>query len=86
LVDDIMVIKSDEEIAAIRRPRLLQDRAMRATFEAIGRACATSRSPRSRNIALAAHGANMAPDGRGPSAVGQAVMIQPRHLQNRRRP
>src|SRR5438093_3999785 len=35
LVDDIMVIKSDEEIAAIRATALLQDRAMRATFEAI---------------------------------------------------
>ena len=35
LVDQIMVIKSDEEIALIRATAHLQDRAMRAAFDAI---------------------------------------------------
>jgi Xaa-Pro aminopeptidase len=83
LVDQIMVIKSDEEIAAIRATALLQDRAMRAAFDAI--------KPGMRDIevtAVAEHFTRIAGAEYGllmgaSSPVGEPVMIQPRHLQNR---
>ena len=83
LVDNIMVIKSDEEIALIRATAALQDRAMQAAFAAI--------KPGMRDIevtAVAEHytrvnGAEYGLLMGASSAVGQAVMIQPRHLQNR---
>jgi Xaa-Pro aminopeptidase len=83
LIDQIMVIKSDEEIALIRATAALQDRAMRAAFDAI--------KPGMRDIevtAVAEHYTRVAGAEYGllmgaSSPVGQAVMIQPRHLQNR---
>ena len=83
LVDAIMVIKSDEEITAIRATALLQDRAMRAAFEAI--------RPGIRDIEITAVAEYCTRVGGGEygllmgasSPIGQAVMIQPRHLQNR---
>jgi Xaa-Pro aminopeptidase len=83
LVDKLMVIKSDEEIALIRATAALQDCAMQAAFAAI--------KPGMRDIevtAVAEHytrvnGAEYGLLMGASSAVGQAVMIQPRHLQNR---
>jgi Xaa-Pro aminopeptidase len=83
LVDRIMVIKSDEEIAAIRRTAELQDRAIEAAFAAI--------KPGMRDIEVTAvvenytrmagseYGLLMAAS----SPVGEPVLIQQRHLQNR---
>jgi Xaa-Pro aminopeptidase len=83
LVDAIMVIKSDEEIEKIRATAALQDRAMRAAFDAI--------KPGMRDIevtAVAEHytrinGAEYGLLMGASSPIGQAVMIQPRHMQNR---
>ncbi|MCC6889844.1 MAG: aminopeptidase P family protein [Hyphomicrobiales bacterium] len=83
LVDATMAIKSDEEIALIRATAALQDRAMRAAFDAI--------RPGMRDIEVAAVAETYARKAgaeyglfMGASApVGEAVMIQPRHLQNR---
>ena len=83
LIDNLMVIKSDEEIALIRATAHLQDRAMRAAFDAI--------KPGMRDIEVtqvaetytrnagAEYGLLMGAS----SPVGVSVMIQPRHLQNR---
>ena len=83
LVDNLMVIKSDEEIALIRATAHLQDRAMRAAFDAI--------KPGMRDIEVtqvaetytrnagAEYGLLMGAS----SPIGVSVMIQPRHLQNR---
>ena len=80
---DLMVIKSDEEIALIRATAHLQDRAMRAAFDAI--------KPGMRDIEVtqvaetytrnagAEYGLLMGAS----SPIGVSVMIQPRHLQNR---
>jgi Xaa-Pro aminopeptidase len=83
LVDQLMVIKSDEEIALIRATAHLQDRAMQAAFAAI--------KPGMRDIEVTAvaenytrvNGAEYGLLMGASSPVGQAVMIQPRHLQNR---
>jgi Xaa-Pro aminopeptidase len=83
LVDEIMVIKSDEEIAAIRATAELQDRAMQAAFEAI--------RPGMRDIEITAVAENYTRTAGAEygllmgasSPVGEPVMIQPRHLQNR---
>ena len=83
LVDQIMVIKSDEEIAAIRATAHLQDRAMRAAFDAI--------KPGMRDIEVTAVAENYTRNAGAEygllmgasSPVGEPVMIQPRHLQNR---
>jgi Xaa-Pro aminopeptidase len=83
LVDQIMVIKSDEEIALIRATAQLQDRAMRAAFDAI--------KPGMRDIEVTAvaetytrnAGAEYGLLMGASSPIGQSVMIQPRHLQNR---
>jgi len=83
LVDAIMVIKSDEEIAAIRATALLQDRAMRAAFEAIRPGIRdieiTAVAEYCMRVAGAEYGLLMGAS----SPIGQAVMIQPRHMQNR---
>ncbi len=83
LVDAIMVIKSDEEIAAIRATALLQDRAMRAAFEAVRPGIRdieiTAVAEYCTRVAGAEYGLLMGAS----SPIGQAVMIQPRHLQNR---
>jgi len=78
-----MVIKSDEEIAAIRATAALQDRAMRAAFDAIKPGMrdieVTAVAEQVTRVAGAEYGLLM-----GASApVGHSVMIQPRHLQNR---
>ena len=83
LVDQLMVIKSDEEIAAIRATAALQDRAMRAAFDAIKPGMrdieVTAVAEQVTRVAGAEYGLLM-----GASApVGHSVMIQPRHLQNR---
>ena len=83
LVDALMVIKSDEEIAAIRATAALQDRAMRAAFDAIKPGMrdieVTAVAEQVTRVAGAEYGLLM-----GASApIGQSVMIQPRHLQNR---
>ena len=83
LVDALMVIKSDEEIAAIRATAALQDRAMRAAFDAIKPGMrdieVTAVAEQVTRVAGAEYGLLM-----GASApVGHSVMIQPRHLQNR---
>ena len=78
-----MVIKSDEEIALIRATAALQDRAMRAAFDAI--------KPGMRDIEVTAvaetytrnAGAEYGLLMGASSPIGQSVMIQPRHLQNR---
>jgi len=83
LVDRIMVIKSDEEIALIRATAHLQDRAMRAAFGAI--------KPGMRDIEITAVAENYTRNGGAEygllmgasSPIGQSVMIQQRHLQNR---
>jgi Xaa-Pro aminopeptidase len=83
LVDEIMVIKSDEEIAAIRATAQLQDRAMQAAFNAI--------RPGMRDIEITAVAENYTRNAGAEygllmgasSPVGESVMIQPRHLQNR---
>jgi Xaa-Pro aminopeptidase len=83
LVDTIMVIKSDEEIALIRATAQLQDRAMRAAFDTI--------KPGMRDIEVTAvaetythnAGAEYGLLMGASSPIGQSVMIQPRHLQNR---
>lgn len=83
LVDAIMVIKSDEEIAAIRATAHLQDRAMRAAFDAIKPGMrdieVTAVAENYSRIAGAEYGLLMGAS----SPVGEPVMIQPRHLQNR---
>jgi Xaa-Pro aminopeptidase len=83
LVDRIMVIKSDEEIALIRATAALQDRAMRAAFDAIKPGMrdieVTAVAENYTRVAGAEYGLLMGAS----SPVGQAVMIQPRHLQNR---
>jgi len=83
LVDALMVIKSDEEIARIRATATLQDRAMQAAFAAIKPGMrdieVTAVAENHTRVAGAEYGLLM-----GASApIGQAVMIQPRHLQNR---
>jgi len=83
LVDRLMVIKSNEEIALIRATAALQDRAMRAAFDAIKPGMrdieVTAVAEQVTRVAGAEYGLLM-----GASApVGQSVMIQPRHLQNR---
>ena len=83
IVDAIMVIKSDEEIALIRATAELQDRAMRAAFDAL--------RPGMRDIEVTAVAENLTRNAGAEygllmgasSPVGEAVMIQPRHLQNR---
>jgi Xaa-Pro aminopeptidase len=83
LVDAIMVIKSDEEIARIRATAQLQDRAMRAAFDAI--------KPGMRDIEITAVAENYTRNAgaeygllmAASSPIGEAAMIQPRHLQNR---
>ncbi len=83
LVDSIMVIKSDEEIALIRATAHLQDRALRAAFDAI--------RPGMRDIEVTAVAENLTRNAGAEygllmgasSPIGQSVMIQPRHLQNR---
>jgi Xaa-Pro aminopeptidase len=83
LVDQIMVIKSDEEIAAIRATAHLQDRAMAAAFAAIKPGMrdieVTAVAEEVTRIAGAEYGLLMGAS----SPVGEPVMIQPRHLQNR---
>jgi Xaa-Pro aminopeptidase len=83
LVDQIMVIKSDEEIALIRATAKLQDRAMRAAFDAI--------KPGMRDIEITAVAENYTRNAGaeygllmgGSSPIGQSVMMQQRHFQNR---
>jgi len=83
LVDQIMVIKSDEEIEKIRATAQLQDRAIRAAFDAI--------RPGMRDIEVTAVAENYTRNAGAEygllmgasSKVGEGVMIQPRHLQNR---
>jgi Xaa-Pro aminopeptidase len=83
LVDQIMVIKSDEEIAAIRATAQLQDRAMQAAFDAIRPGMrdieVTAVAENYTRIAGAEYGLLMGASSR----VGEPVMIQPRHMQNR---
>ena len=83
LVDQIMVIKSDEEIEKIRATAALQDRAMRAAFDAIGPGMrdieVTAVAEHCTRIAGAEYGLLMGASAR----IGEPVMIQPRHLQNR---
>jgi Xaa-Pro aminopeptidase len=83
LVDAIMVIKSDEEIEKIRATALLQDRAMRAAFDAIRPGMrdieVTAVAENYTRVAGAEYGLLMGAS----SPVGEAVMIQPRHMQNR---
>jgi Xaa-Pro aminopeptidase len=83
LVDRIMVIKSDEEIAAIRQTAHLQDRAMQAAFAAIKPGMrdieVTAVAENFTRVAGAEYGLLMGASSR----VGEPVMIQPRHLQNR---
>ena len=83
LVDRLMVIKSDEEIAAIRRTAKLQDDAMAAAFAAIKPGMrdieVTAVAENFTRVAGAEYGLLMAAS----SPVGTPVMIQPRHLQNR---
>ena len=83
LVDQIMVIKSDEEIAKIRATAALQDRAMRAAFDAIKPGMrdieVTAVAENFTRVAGAEYGLLMGAS----SPVGEPVMIQPRHLQNR---
>jgi Xaa-Pro aminopeptidase len=82
-VDQIMVIKSDEEIALIRATAQLQDRAMQAAFDAIKPGMrdieVTAVAEHTTRVAGAEYGLLMGAS----SLIGQAVMIQPRHLQNR---
>jgi Xaa-Pro aminopeptidase len=83
LVDSIMAIKSDEEIELIRVTAKLQDRAMRAAFDAI--------KPGMRDIEVTAVAENYTRNAGAEygllmgasSTIGQPVMMQPRHLQNR---
>jgi Xaa-Pro aminopeptidase len=83
LVDRIMVIKSEEEIALIRATAKLQDRATRAAFEAI--------RPGMRDIEVTAvaeaytrnAGAEYGLLMGASSPIGEPAMIQPRHMQNR---
>jgi Xaa-Pro aminopeptidase len=78
-----MVIKSDEEIALIRATAHLQDRALRAAFDAI--------RPGMRDIEVTAVAENYTRNAGAEygllmgasSPVGESVMIQPRHMQNR---
>jgi Xaa-Pro aminopeptidase len=83
LVDRIMVIKSDEEIALIRATAHLQDRAMAAAFAAIKPGMrdieVTAAAENYTRVAGAEYGLLMGAS----SPVGEPVMIQPRHLQNR---
>jgi len=83
LVDAIMVIKSDEEIEKIRATALLQDRAMRAAFDAIRPGMrdieVTAVAENCTRVAGAEYGLLMGAS----SPIGEAVMIQPRHMQNR---
>jgi Xaa-Pro aminopeptidase len=83
LVDEIMVIKSDEEIDRIRATAELQDRAMQAAFAAIKPGMrdieVTAVAENLTRIAGAEYGLLMGAS----SPVGEPVMIQPRHLQNR---
>jgi Xaa-Pro aminopeptidase len=83
LVDEIMVVKSDEEIAAIRATARLQDRAMQAAFAAIRPGMrdieVTAVAENLTRVAGAEYGLLMGAS----SPVGTPVMIQPRHLQNR---
>src|SRR5262249_44796610 len=83
LVDQLMVIKSDEEIALIRATAQLQDRAIEAAFAAIKPGMrdieVTAVAEHTTRVAGAEYGLLMGAS----SPVGQAVMIQPRHLQNR---
>ncbi len=83
LVDEIMVIKSDEEIAAIRLTAALQDEALEAAFAAI--------RPGMRDYQVSAIAEHVTRNGgaeyglmmgaSGP--VGTALMFQHFHLQNR---
>ncbi len=83
LVDQLMVIKSDEEIALIRATAQLQDRAMRAAFDAVKPGIrdieVTAAAENFTRVAGAEYGLLMGAS----SPIGAAVMIQPRHLQNR---
>ena len=83
LVDEIMVIKSDEEIAAIRQAAALQDRAVAAAFAAI--------KPGMRDYEVSAVAEHVTRNGgaeygllMGASApMGTALMFQHWHAQNR---
>jgi Xaa-Pro aminopeptidase len=83
LVDAIMAIKSDEEIALIRATAQLQDRAVHAAFDAIKPGMrdieVTAVAENHTRNAGAEYGLLMAAS----SPIGEAVLIQPRHLQNR---
>jgi len=87
LVDDIKVIKSDEELGLIRRTAALQDAAMEATFAAI--------RPGMRELEVAAIAEHAVHAGGGEQGIylcssmpgegvpGQAVWQANKHLQNR---
>src|SRR5262249_60650204 len=78
-----MMTKVDEESAAIRAPARLRDRAMRAAFEVIRPGIrdieVTAVAEYCTRVAGAEYGLLMGAS----SPIGQAVMIQPRHMQNR---
>jgi len=83
MVDEIMVIKSDEEIAAIRQTAALQDKAMAAAFAAI--------KPGMRDYEVSAIAEHVSRDGgaeygllmAASAPIGTAILFQHFHTQNR---
>lgn len=83
LVDDIMVIKSDEEIEGIRRSAALQDKAMQAVLEGV--------RPGMRDFeitTLAEHATRLGGSETGllsgsSAPIGSGVQMAFRHMQNR---
>jgi Xaa-Pro aminopeptidase len=83
IVDEVRMIKSEEEFELIRRTALLQDAAMEAAFKAV--------EPGMRDSDVAAVAQCHVQQGQGEQGiflsasmkVGEPVMFGPRHMQNR---
>jgi Xaa-Pro aminopeptidase len=84
LVDQVRVIKSDEEKAAIRKTALMQDGAMRAAFDAVKPGVLDSDVSAAAQMFSQQHGSEQGLYMCGSFPIGRPQKFANRHMQNRR--